>query len=157
MIKKGFTLIELLIVISILVSLLGMGLASFNTFNRRERLKQAGQTLKSTLRFAQTKSISVDKPGSGCTEFVGMQVSFTQTSYSVQHLCAPEGLVGPVETVSIAPGGLTFSPVPSTFRYETHTTTVNLSADLNLILTNGVQTYTLIVSPTGNVSDGGFQ
>lgn len=157
MMKKGFTLIELLIVISILVSLLGMGLASFNTFNRRERLKQAGLTLKSTLRFAQTKSISVDKPASGCTEFVGMQVRFTATSYTVQHLCSPEGLVGASETVSIASFGLTFSPVPSTFTYLTHSTTVNLSADQNLDLTNGSQIYRLVVSPNGNISDSGFQ
>ncbi len=157
MMKKGFTLIELLIVISILVLLLGMGLASFNTFNRRERLKQAGLTLKSTLRFAQTKSISVDKPSSGCTEFVGMRVAFTETTYTVQHFCTPEGLVGTADSVSIATSGLTFSPIPSSFTFETHNSSADLTTDLNLDLTNGTQIYRLIVSPNGNVSDIGFQ
>lgn len=155
--KKGFTLIELLIVVAILISLLGMGLASFNTFNRRERLKQGALTLKSTLRFAQTKAISVDKPTSGCTEFSGMRVTFTDTSYSVQHYCSPEGAVGSIDTVSVATNGLTFSPIPSSFMFETHTTTVNLAADLTITLTNGSETYALVVSPNGNVSDEGFQ
>lgn len=154
--KNGYTLIELLIVIAILISLLGMGLASFNTFNRRERLKQAGLTLKSTLRFAQTKAISVDKPSAGCTQFSGMQVSFTASSYSVVHVCDPEGVVGSSETVTLTTG-LTFSPVPSSFMFETHATTVNLSSNLNINLTNGSEIYTLVVTPIGNVSDEGFQ
>jgi len=130
-------------------------LASFNTFNRRERLKQAALTLKSTLRFAQTKAISVDKPASGCTSFVGMQMSFTVSSYSVGHVCSPEGAVGQVEAVTFTPG-IVFSVVPSSFIFETHTTTVNLDSDLNITLTNGTQSYQLVVSPNGNVSDEGF-
>ena len=58
----GFTLIELLIVILILVTIMGLGMASFSTFNRRERLKQTGLTFRSNLRFSQTKAISPQKP-----------------------------------------------------------------------------------------------
>lgn len=155
--KKGFTLIELLIVISVLGLLLGIGLASFNTFNRRERLRQAGLTLKSTLRFAQTKAISVDKPMSGCTEFSGMRVTFTDVSYTVEHYCTPEGVVGLSDTVSLVSHGISFSPTPTSFMYETYKTTVTLASDLELLLTNGSDVYKLIVSPNGNVSDEGFQ
>lgn len=142
---------------SMLVSLLGMGLAGYNTFNRRERLKQGALTLKSMMRFAQTKSISVNKPRTGCTKYVGMQVSFLETSYALQHQCLPEGLVDTVDTVSIGTYGLTFSPVPTNFTFNTYTTTVNLSTDLNINLTNGIETYRLVVSPNGNISDAGFQ
>lgn len=155
MMKQGFTLVELLIVVTILVTLLGVGLASFNTFNRRERLKQAALTLKSNLRFAQTKSISVEKPTSGCTEFVGMTVRFTASTYTVIHECTPEGDVGEAETVTLA--GMTFSPIPSEFTFISRSNSLSPSATQTLTLVNGRETYVLTVAANGSVSDGGFQ
>jgi len=154
--SHGFTLVELLIVITIMASLLSLGLASFTSFNKRERLKQAALTLKATLRFAQTKSISSEKPASDCTQFVGLRVSFTSENYSTQHECSPEGLVGTVDTVTL-PVGVTFDPIPSSFTYLTHSNSVNLDSDQSLILTNTTQNYALRVSPNGNISDEGFQ
>ncbi|MBI5019119.1 prepilin-type N-terminal cleavage/methylation domain-containing protein [Candidatus Gottesmanbacteria bacterium] len=156
MMKKGFTLVELLIVISILIIMLGAGLATFNSFNRRERLKQTALTLKSTLRLAQTKAISVEKPTSGCTSFTGMYVSFTATTYSIGHQCNPEGIVGGSETVTLPPG-ITFSPVPSAFTILSQTNTINIASPVSLIIINGSELYSLTVSPNGSVNDGGFQ
>jgi prepilin-type N-terminal cleavage/methylation domain-containing protein len=155
MMKKGFTLVELLIVVTILVTLLGVGLASFNSFNRRERLKQAALTLKSNLRFAQTKSISVEKPTSGCTEFVGMTVRFTQNSYAVTHECSPEGDVGDADTVTLV--GMSFSPVPSDFTFVSRSNSLSPSETQTITLINGTETYVLTVAANGSVSEGGFQ
>ena len=155
MTKQGFTLVELLIVVTILVTLLGVGLASFNSFNRRERLKQAALTLKSNLRFAQTKSISVEKPDSGCTEFVGMTVRFTATTYAVSHTCTPEGDVGDAETVILS--GATFSPIPSAFTFVSRSNSLSPAATQTITLMNGSESYVLTVAANGSVSDGGFQ
>jgi len=154
--KKGFTLVELLIAMSILVTLLGAGLASFNSFNRRERLKQTALTLKSTLRLAQTKAISVEKPTSGCTDFVGMRIRFTVNSYSMEHECSPEGIVGDADTITFS-GGIVFSPVPSDFTFMTQTNTINIDSPASLTIINGSETYNLTVSPNGSVNDEGFQ
>ena len=43
MTKQGFTLIELLIVITIMGLLVGVGIASYNEFNRTQTIKQAAQ------------------------------------------------------------------------------------------------------------------
>ena len=148
--KYGFTLIELLIVITILVTVLGLGIASFTTFNRRERLKQTALTLKSYLRFSQTKAISAQKPLSGCTTYQGMHISFTSTSYSMQHQCIPEGVVGSSESITL-PVGVTFSPIPSAFTFLTRSNTDTIITDTAIRLTNGILSYSLVISPNGGV------
>ncbi len=154
--KKGFTLIELLIVILILVTIMGLGMASFNSFNRRERLKQTGLTLRSNLRFSQTKAISAQKPASNCTTYVGMRISFSETSYSSQHECDPEGLVGSVDVVTL-PMGITFLPIPADFTFLTRTNTASIANDVTITLTNEDQNYSLTLSPSGNIRDLGFE
>ncbi|MEK7532920.1 MAG: prepilin-type N-terminal cleavage/methylation domain-containing protein [Patescibacteria group bacterium] len=153
--KYGFTLIELLIVITILVTVLGLGIASFTTFNRRERLKQTALTLKSYLRFSQTKAISAQKPLSGCTTYQGMHISFTSTSYSMQHQCIPEGVVGSSESITL-PVGVTFSPIPSAFTFLTRSNTDTIITDTAIRLTNGILSYSLVISPNGGVRVIGF-
>lgn len=153
--KQGFTLIELLIVITILVLVLGLGVASFNTFNRRERLKQTALTLKSSLRFSQTKAISAQKPASGCTTYEGMHVTFSSNTYSMQHQCTPEGLVGTTETITL-PTGVTFSPIPSAFTFLTRSNTDTITTDTSIILVSGTYSYSLMISPNGNIRVIGF-
>lgn len=161
--RKGFTLVELLIVIAILLTVLSLGVASFNSFNRRETLKQAALTLKSNMRFSQAKAISAQKPASGCTTYLGMRMSFTSNTYSMQHECTPEGVIvtadcssGSIRDCVILPAGVQISPVPSDFTFQTVTNTVNISADRSIVLTNGTLSYTLVVSPNGNIKDLGF-
>jgi len=155
MTKHGFTLIELLVVVSILVTIMGLGVASFNGFNRRERIKQTALTLKSTLRFSQTKAISAQKPTSGCTTYVGMYISFTASTYSVQHECDPEGVVGNAETFTL-PRGITFSPIPASFTFLTRSNTDGITTDTPITMTNGTLNYSLIISPNGSVRASGF-
>lgn len=152
----GFTLVELLIVIAILSTILGLGIASYNGFNRRERLKQSALTLKSHLRFAQTKAMSAEKPGVGCSAFVGMEVTFISTTYTVSHQCSPEGVVGAPETFSL-PSDITFSPVPSGITFLTSTNRTDSTTDQSITLVNGSQSYMIVVSSNGNVNDEGFQ
>lgn len=154
--RRGFTLVELLIVVTILVLILGSGLASFTAFNRRERLKQTALTFKSNLRLAQTKAISAEKPLTGCTEFFGMRIAFTASGYSMQHECTPEGLVSTVSTV-VLPSGVSFLAVPSDFSFRALSGTANISADRTITFTNTNKQYSIVVSPNGNVSDMGFQ
>lgn len=153
--KRGFTLVELLIVVSISVTILGMGIASFNRFNRRERLKQAAQTLKTNLRLIQTKSISAMKPVSGCTTYIGIRLTFSADSYTARAECDPEGLVGSTDTF-VLPTAITFQAAPAYMTFRTQSV-VDLAADQTILLSNGTETYGITVSTNAQINDGGFQ
>ena len=49
--KSGFTLIELLVVITISAMVMGLTTASYLTYERNQKLKNAAATLKTDLRF----------------------------------------------------------------------------------------------------------
>lgn len=153
--KHGFTLVELLIVIAIFLTILGLGIASFNSFNRRERLKQTALNFKAFLRLSQTKAISAQKPSSDCTTYAGVRVSFSANTYSAQHSCTPEGVTGEIDSVTL-PGDITFLPVPADFTFLTLTHTIDNDADETINLTNGTQTYGFILTPNGGIVDVGL-
>ncbi|MFZ5845376.1 MAG: pilus assembly FimT family protein [Patescibacteria group bacterium] len=153
--KAGFTFIELLVVMGVILLLTSGIIAGYNNFTDNQRLKQTALTLKTNLRFAQTKAASADKPTSGCTQLVGYAVSFTNSSYNVQAQCS-EGLVGSLTSVSL-PVGISFSPIPETivFRVLTRGTTSDNPVTLTLI--GRLKSYRLEVSPKGDITDLGFQ
>jgi prepilin-type N-terminal cleavage/methylation domain-containing protein len=163
---KGFTLIELLVVLTITTVLFGLGISSFTSYNRREQLKQAALTLKSNLRLAQTKAISANKPNSTsscspsaypcCTTFIGERITFTSNSYSIRPECSPQGLVGSSQTISFATG-ISFSSTPASFTYLTRTNITNRSSNLTINITNGTETYRLIMAVNGSIDDLGIQ
>lgn len=88
---KGFTLIELLVATSIVVTILGIGLARYSEFNRRQIVDQAIQELKSNLRLAQNKALNGEK---NCTSaFLGYRVLIFGDRYCLRSACQDnEGL-----------------------------------------------------------------
>src|SRR4030042_6751224 len=67
--SKGFTLIELLVVITIFGIITSLITASYVTFERGQRLRNAAETLKSDIRLVQNKALSGDKSTvSNCVE-----------------------------------------------------------------------------------------
>ena len=149
--QTGYTLFELIVSIAIITIVFGLAIAAYNTFNKRERLRQTGLNLKANLRFAQTKALSAEKPASGCTTFSGMRVSFTVNSYSIVHMCT-EGAVGTsIDTTLYS--DITFSPTPTTFTFLPLTRSTSLQAGQTIVLTNGVASYTLVISGGGDISE----
>ncbi len=154
----GFTLLELLVVVSIMVLVFGISIASFNTFNKRERLQQAALNFKTALRYAQTRALSADKP-SNCDQsdtFVGMHVDFPNTgTYTVTHECS-SGLVGTVES-TLLPTGIVFTSLPTAFTLKVLSSMTTLAADQTIALTNTTDTYRVVVKANGEIDDLGFQ
>lgn len=72
--SAGFTLIELLVSLTILLLLVGGGIATFVRFNDRQTLLGAAKELQIALRAAQQKAQVMDKP-EGCDTLEGYQVS----------------------------------------------------------------------------------
>lgn len=57
----GFSLIEVLVSTLIILTLSGIGIASFNNFSQDQAIKQAAADLKNNLRLAQNKAITGEK------------------------------------------------------------------------------------------------
>lgn len=152
--RRGYTLIELLVVIGVMFLLSGSLIANYNGFNDNQKLKQAALALKNTLRGAQSRALSGQKPTSGCTQFVGYEISFTETSYSLQARCS-DGLAGEVTSITL-PSGITFSPVPASILFAVLTGRTNKTTDVSLILLGLAKRYTLLLHPNGDIEDSGF-
>lgn len=152
--RRGYTLIELLVVIGVMFLLSGSLIANYNAFNDNQRLKQAALTLKNTLRGAQSRALAGQKPTSGCTELVGYEISFTETSYSLQARCS-DGLAGEASAVTL-PTGVTFSPVPSSILFVVLTGRTDKTGDVSLVLLGLAKRYTLLLHSNGDIEDSGF-
>ena len=93
-VKRGFTLIELLVVITLFGIVSTLITASYTTFEKNQRIKNATQTLKNDLRLVQNKALAGDKgANSECSigdTLAGWYVTFdtAQTStYSYAGVC----------------------------------------------------------------------
>ena len=102
--KKGFTLVEMLIAVSILLLLMGGGIAAYLNFNERQSTVNAGRDLMLLMRAAQKKARSGDKP-TGCdrlqsysvvaprySSIVTLSAICANGSYSVETLTMPSGV-----------------------------------------------------------------
>lgn len=74
----GFTLIELLIVVSIIILMVGGGIASFINFNEKQQVLNGGKELQEYLRMAQTLVRVGDTPD-GCGKLSGYEVISADT------------------------------------------------------------------------------
>jgi prepilin-type N-terminal cleavage/methylation domain-containing protein len=88
---QGFTLIELLVVVALMVTMLSIGVASYNSFNQTATLDGAAKALRANLRLAQAFAINGEKIGATCSgTFNGYYVTLSNnaTSYQLGQYCS---------------------------------------------------------------------
>lgn len=151
---KGFTLIELVIATALLLLLAGSIVANYNNYSDKQRIRQEALTLKNDLRLAQIKAISAQKPASGCSGFMGMNVAFSSDNYSIQALCS-EGLVGDMVR-HVLPLGVTFNPVPAPLTFRALTHTLMSDATETVFLSGASGNYEIQVASNGDITEVGF-
>lgn len=152
--KNGLTLIELLVTITIIGVLTGFGLASYNSFNKRQVVKGAALNFKNDLRQAQNKALAGEKDClSGSLD--GWYVAFTANNYSFYGHCGGTGGSNFNQTTVNLPDSVSFSPVPSSpILFKVLGQGVNAGQTICLVGFN--QKYKISVTVSGEIQDGGF-
>lgn len=93
--NPGFTLIELLIVISIMVLLVGGGIAAFVTFQRNQTILSIAKDAQQYLQTAQVKARVKETPTTCTTaasRLQGYRVNFNSDyTWQINPLCGPDG------------------------------------------------------------------
>lgn len=151
---KGFTLIEILVAVGIAMLIVGGVIVNYNAYNDTQNVKQAAQTLKNNLRFAQAQALAGRKPTSGCTTLIGFTVTFASGSYTIQAQCT-EGSAGEVITTTL-PSVIAFSPVPTAVTFQTLRGSIGVAA-VTITLAGTTKSYQIQVSENGDMTDVGFQ
>ncbi|MFZ2024957.1 MAG: prepilin-type N-terminal cleavage/methylation domain-containing protein [Microgenomates group bacterium] len=161
--RRGFTLIELIVVVAIILIISVVTLLNYNSYTDRQRVKQAGFTLRSDLRLAQTKATSGQKPFvcDNTTTLQSYEVTFSDCDgkgacYTIQPICMKEGI--PVDTQEeistvLLPSGVAFQTSYLPIQFLSVTGATNLDVDQSIVLTGADIIYTVNVSRSGSISD----
>ena len=92
---RGFTLIELVVVMGITILLSGAGIAAYNQFNNRQRVRSGGAGLTDLLRLAQNRALTGEKPtGGACASSAldGHQVRWTGSQFVLEAVCGGQAV-----------------------------------------------------------------
>jgi prepilin-type N-terminal cleavage/methylation domain-containing protein len=148
--QRGFTLIEMLVSITVMILLVGGGIASYITFNDRQTLATSGRKLETLLRAAQKKARVGDKPAA-CNTLNSYEVAVAAQSnvITLSAICAN----GPHEPRTETLNPQITATQTRQIRFQVlHGGVTNAGT---ISLTNGVDTYEIAVSQGGEITDKG--
>lgn len=156
----GYTLIELIIVIAIMSLLVGVGVAGYRDFSRRQDVQNSARTLIADLRVAQGAANSGEKP-TGCNALNGVVVDVTSaTSYTLCYACNVNyagqscSQLGFTMKQVTTPAGTSLSVVgtqPILFRVLGRGTNLNATTTINVTSGTSGATRAVTVNPGGRI------
>lgn len=162
----GFSLMELIVVTGILMFIIGGTVASYSSFNSREKVKQVALSLKSNIRLAQSKAVSGVKPAvqnptgsTDCQQLLGYTLTFAagNSRYTIAANCmhsdGSQGSTGMIQTVNVA-GGVKIIPKTSILTF--HPLAGGIKEYQVITISSANNAYQVIVNPSGEVDDLGF-
>lgn len=163
-VKSGYSFIELIVIIGILMLVVSGSIASYASFQDKEKVKQAALTLKSNLRLAQSKAVSGEKPvlsnatpSADCKKLMGYVLQFTETYYSIQAQCihsdGTQGNAGSGTTIAIASGMNMIASVPLIQFYPLDQ---GVSDNLIVSVSSTTHAYQITVTKSGKIDDNGY-
>lgn len=152
--RNGFTLIELLITISIMMVILGGGIASYINFNDRQKVTTSAREIQQLLRSAQVKA-RVGQTPPGCSRLAAYRVAGANGGSIVELSAVCEE---PINIISLStftlPSGVTLS---NSLAVEYQTLQGGVTGAGTVAVTAGAgYNYEFAVDAGGAVSVGGF-
>lgn len=93
----GFTMIELLTAVSIMMLLLGGGIAAYMQFDEGQELRRATDEVISALELVRKEARAGDKPSS-CQRMLTNTVNFNTHTYTTSTVCDNNGSIQNIET-----------------------------------------------------------
>lgn len=160
---RGFTLIEIVISVAILAGLLSVTIPFFRDFRLNQEIEQTAQTLKTDIRFAQSRALGgvKDTICASSDTLIGWYVRIEGNGYKVLFRClgVPEfenkSITLPAGMSlgsSIDPNGLLFRPVnKNVAMIDSGGTVSGLLSDVTFTLAKGSKTATVTIRRTGDI------
>jgi prepilin-type N-terminal cleavage/methylation domain-containing protein len=151
--KHGFSLIELIVSVSVIMLITGGVISSYNSYNDKQKIRQAALTVKSHLRLAQASASGSRIPTSStCSDFIGFTVSGTGTSYTIGPECTEGSGYEEAATTNLA-NGLTLSLSPASFTF--YPLSQGVSSEATMTIASERIGYTCVVTITriGSVNE----
>lgn len=154
--RSGFTFIELIIVIGVLMVLSLGVIVSYNSYTDRERVRQAGLTIKSDLRLVASKVNSGVK-SQACSTLTSYDVTFTRICSDGIRSCytiTPQCVSGSDQSTTVyIPKEVHFQSADQTIRFLPLSAGTDLTTDTEITLGGLTTVYHVIISPAGTISD----
>jgi len=147
----GFTLIELLVSVTIMLLIVGGGIAAFITFNDKQALRGAAKELQTYFRSAQISARSGVRPDV-CDKLLSYAVTATAGSNQIRSLAVCEN-GSHEQALYLLPASVSVVGALN-MEFQVLHGGVNNAGDVSL--TNNTNTYTFSVTPGGEISDGDF-
>jgi prepilin-type N-terminal cleavage/methylation domain-containing protein len=152
---SGFTLIEMLVSITIMLLMVGGGIAAFVTFNEQQVVLGAAKELQGTVRAAQQRAQAATKPSDTCDKLQSYAVRAPQ-SPPIEIVVVAECDSGDttVSTVSLADSIALSAPLDMSFKVLKGG--VINSGDITVTSVTTGQSYTFSVTAGGEITQGEF-
>jgi prepilin-type N-terminal cleavage/methylation domain-containing protein len=153
--QRGFTMIELLAVVTIMLLILGGGIASFIQFNERQQMVQAVDQVQSFLRAAQTRARISEKPPA-CDTLQGYTVSSADLGAFYQLTSAASCDNGEYDRITIDLDDVIELTTPIDMTFRVLHGGIEGAGTVTLTRQDGSRPYSFEVNAGGEITDGAF-
>ena len=132
----GFSLIELLVTVAIMITVTGLSLVGYNSFQERQGLRAAANQLAGDLRLTQQKALSGGKPLGWCVSpntLSAWRLTFgaSTTTYELRAVCSDTTTSAADKTVTLLNGSTRSGSTQVDFKVLTGIPTATASFTIN--------------------------
>jgi type II secretory pathway pseudopilin PulG len=145
----AFTLIEMLVVITIMMLMLGGGIAAYINFNENQQLLSAAKQMQTYLRGLQKKSRVGDRPD-GCTRLYSYTLTVAANSNLVFMQANCENGDFDTDNYTLGGGVTALNEIEVSFKVLQGGAT----SQGNIILVKNTDRYQFQVTPGGEITEG---